>query len=158
MEELKWKRKAATFADAYLLYTDTCRMESIAPVPYKQYRKLLVKAMQVLVNEVVLKSRDLALPKSLGVLRIEKKHVVYDIKKLKVDFAKTKETGQKVYHLNGHTDGFYVRWKWAKATALIKNKKIYCFKPTRANRRFLGTTFASGTADYFETITHYGNS
>ena len=50
---------------------------------------------------------------------------------LRIDWAKTKEAGKKIYHTNEHSDGFNFRWLWFPGDARIHLSNLYVFKPWR---------------------------
>ena len=95
------------------------------------------------------------MPYRLGTVRIKKRKI--DINNLKPDFGlfnKSDET-YKNKHLNEHSNNYYVRYYWTKRVeTLIKNKSVYTYIPTRANKRELARRIKENTIDqinkYFE--------
>ena len=50
---------------------------------------------------------------------------------LRVNWAKTRELGKKVYHTNEHSDGYNFKWMWFPKEAKIALSDLYVFKPGR---------------------------
>lgn len=56
---------------------------------------------------------------------------------LPIDWKKTKEYGEYIYHLNRHTEGYGFKWKWFPNSARFRNHDIWVFKPSRLSSRTL---------------------
>jgi hypothetical protein len=56
---------------------------------------------------------------------------------LSVDWKKTRELGKYVYHLNRHTDGNSLRWRWFPRSAKFKMSEVWSFKPSRISSRLI---------------------
>ena len=84
---------------------------------------------------------------------------------LKVDWATTKSSWEKIYGMkydvdefkkikdkplvyfsNDHSDGWEYRWNWNKITSTLKNQSKMYFKPSRTNKRLLATAIKSITS------------
>ena len=92
----------------------------------------------MLIEEILLNSEEVRLPYRLGTVRIKKSKMKYDDKnKLKIDWAKSKKLGKRIYHLNDHTGGYNYRFYWTKG--IVKNITAYSFIPTRTNTRRLAS-------------------
>lgn len=129
---------------------------------YKLYRKnntLLVseKDFVSLCNEYhkflmekVFKGFEVTLPMRLGTLQIlgKKQKIKFDkngnpnlspnwpkTKKLWEKCPECKKKKQRVYNTNEHSSGIRYRLTWSKKRVLIKNKILYSFILTRANKR-----------------------
>ena len=76
------------------------------------------------------------LPHRLGSLGINKTKTA---KKFYIDFKHYNATGEKIPLKNKHSQGYYARFRWKKAApyAIFPYKKMFTFKPTRANKRYL---------------------
>lgn len=56
---------------------------------------------------------------------------------LKVDYKEWKESGLVTYHLNEHSNEYYAYCHWKRIHVKLKNKKSYCFRLSRDNKRRL---------------------
>ncbi len=54
---------------------------------------------------------------------------------LRVDWAKTKKLGKRIYHTNEHSDGYNFRWLWFPEDAKLHLSDLYVFKPGRYSSR-----------------------
>lgn len=50
---------------------------------------------------------------------------------LRVDWAKTRKLGKRIYHTNEHTDGYNFRWLWLPENVKLHLSDLYVFKPGR---------------------------
>lgn len=57
--------------------------------------------------------------------------------RLHIDWKKTQEKGKKIYHMNYDTDGYVAAWKWIKDSAIISNRRVWFFVPSRTTKRLL---------------------
>jgi hypothetical protein len=106
------------------------------PIPLKTYRTICEEFNEIISAEM-LKGNEYKMPGRLGNLRVLKSKTKLDSKKLKMDYGHYKKTGEKIFHLNRHSNGFKVRWYWGKKNCKVKHKTFYCFKPSRENKRKL---------------------
>jgi hypothetical protein len=157
--------------DIYKYYKDNAKN----PLKYKRFRYIWLKIAKIIIRLIVYRNLDFAIPARLGTLCIRKSKiepVVLDdgtvIKdRLGVDYkaswkkwvrqypdlnarqiAKIKHK-KPVYHLNEHTNGYRVRWRWDKFTATVKNQSIYSLAMTRENKQELSNAFKNFKADYY---------
>ena len=56
---------------------------------------------------------------------------------LPINWAKTKEHGKLIYHMNFNTEGFKFKWRWDKKNARFIYSNLWCFKPSRVTSRLL---------------------
>lgn len=56
---------------------------------------------------------------------------------LPINWKRSKELGQIVYHMNYNTEGFKFKWRWDKTKARFSNSALWCFKPSRVTSRLL---------------------
>lgn len=56
---------------------------------------------------------------------------------LPINWAKTKEHGKLIYHMNFNTEGFKFKWQWDKKNARFQYSALWCFKPSRVTSRLL---------------------
>lgn len=110
---------------------------------YSKYEKV-IDTNNWMFMEYILETGDkIRLPHGFGDLSINKKmlkkfkeHEGKRYINLRIDWAKTKKEGKKIYHTNEHSDGFNYRWIWFTTSALIHLNKLYVFRPCRyASRR-----------------------
>lgn len=97
------------------------------------------------------------LPHGFGPLAVNKKMLKrfkeFDGKKyinLRVDWAKTKKIGKKVYHTNEHSDGFNFKWMWFPREAKLFMSDLYVFKPCRYASRAIAKYVNKPNSDYKE--------
>lgn len=115
---------------AYKLYKKTVK----APVSRQEYG-LICKTFNKELVTTCLEGEQIKLPKSLGILGIFKRQT--NINNLSIDFKATAEAGEKRYHLNLHTDGWYCFWQWTKNLYSVKKGYHYKFVPTWSMKRTL---------------------
>lgn len=129
------------------------------------YNKLLAtfgavskRFFQLVMEDVLLKSKRVKLPYSLGSIQV-KKYKTIGVK-LKVDFNATRLAGKTIYHLNEHRDGYSYRFLWAK-TKKTPNRRFYSFIPTdndagKSNKEKLVHILKNNMEiDYFEQEKYY---
>lgn len=80
---------------------------------------------------------ELKFPHHIGTFYIEKKKVNFN--HLQLDYGHWQKTGEKLYHLNRHSDNFRAHFHWRKITAILPGKSFYEFLPARSNKRLLAT-------------------
>lgn len=144
---------AKTLKDAYKFYIKDIPKESPFYVSYKTYRQLCESFNKLISKYILEEAGEFTLPYRLGTLRIKKTKMDYGNKNhMRPDWKKSKELGKTVYHLNDHTDGFRYRWAWNKSNVVTVGKKLYCFYPTRTNKRTLASLLKDEdkNVDYFE--------
>ena len=56
---------------------------------------------------------------------------------LPIDWAKTKQHGKYIYHMNYNTEGFKFRWRWFINTARFYKADVWTFKPSRVSSRLI---------------------
>jgi hypothetical protein len=118
-----------------------------------EFNKIVHEGNTAIINKIIYNNLKFLVPGRLGYIEIRKKKVSpkldkdgkLDVKSLPADFGSTiklwkeDEEAHKqrrlVYHLNEHTEGYILKFKWDKASALVKNKSVYTFTPCRAAAR-----------------------
>lgn len=132
-----------TLKHSYQYYIKDIDENSKYAVDYKTYRKICEEFNKELSNEL-LEGYFFKMPYRLGTIRIKKRKI--DFKNLKPDFGlfNNTEGGLKNKHLNEHSDNYYCKYHWNKRYAtIIKNRALYSFVPTRANKRALAKIIKS---------------
>lgn len=56
---------------------------------------------------------------------------------LPIDWKKTKEMGERMYHFNSHTEGFKFILKWFCSSARFSFSETWSFKPSRITSRLI---------------------
>jgi hypothetical protein len=138
-----------TLIDIYSAYSKEVQKKSKYDLTYKEFLKIATTLLNNCTDHIINDSGEVRLNHGLGIIRIKKIRTNYN--KPKIDWKKTEEVGKKVYHLNMHSNGYYIRWYWAKlAKAKVAGKIPYCFTPHRINTKRASKLFGSGQQDYFE--------
>lgn len=106
------------------------------PVDLKNHREICQEFNEIICEEI-LKGEEFKMPGRFGNMRIVKSKTKMDVEKLKYDYGHYRKTGEKVFHINKHSDGYKAKWYWGKKNCRIKGKSYYCFKPSRENKRKL---------------------
>jgi len=158
--------------DIYKYYKENAK----SPLDEKKFKELWKILIKIIIRLIVYRNVDIALPARLGTLcarKIKSKPIVKEdgtvIKnRLGVNYKASwkkwqreypdltiheiaKLEGKKpVYHLNEHTDGYKVRWKWDKFTCTVKNQSIYSLAMTRENKQELSKAFSQFNTDYYQ--------
>lgn len=155
-----YPRASVTYADSYIEYLQDLKDSTRIPeldkpkyvIDYKLYRQILVRYMEMVVSMIIDKAKEFVMPYRLGKIRIEKKQISWDKNRMRVDWKRTKDSGNLCYHVNDHTGNYYYRWRWDKVLAIFKNKGKYAFKATKGekgNKEKLVAAIRNGH-DYFE--------
>lgn len=56
---------------------------------------------------------------------------------LPVDWKKTREAGEKVFHFNSHTEGYTFKLFWSRSSARFLYSEVWSFKPLRITSRLI---------------------
>jgi hypothetical protein len=126
-------------------YLDYKSLNPDTPITLNQYYHIITRYHELIFEYALVTGNEVKLPYGFGPIQVVKwkpKKVVKDPKggehiNLAIDWAKTKEKGKYVYHINAHTDGYRFKWRWAPALSRIENADIYLFKPCRKMSRML---------------------
>lgn len=157
MSELRGKniiQNVLTLKHIYQYYIKDISKSSKYYLTYRLFRDICEDANKELSNEI-LEGYFFKMPYRLGTIRIKKRKI--DINNLKPDFGLFNKSNEsyKNKHLNEHSNNYYVRYYWTKRVeTLIKNKSVYSYIPTRANKRELAKRIKENTVNqinkYFE--------
>jgi len=124
---------------------------SLFYIDYRTYRAVIEEFNKKTVNDILTNTGELKLPYRLGSVRIQKKKMKFETSKMKIDWQATRKVGTKIYHMNDHRDNYQYRWYWRKKDVIVKNKTLYCFIASRANKRELARLLKTDRSiDYFE--------
>jgi len=148
MSELRGKNKiqnVLTIKHIYQFYIKDIDRDSKYYIDYRTFRTICEEFNKELSSEL-LEGYFFKMPYRLGILRIKKRKI--DFNNLKPDFGEFNKSEIKNKHLNEHSNNYYVKYHWNKRFAtLIKNRSLYSFIPTRANKRTLAKLIKS---DYLQ--------
>lgn len=112
-------------------------------LPYTKYCKNLDVCNWMFVEYALRTGFKVQLPFGFGSIAVNKKMLKRfkefkdkegnqkKVVNLRVNWAKTKELGKKVYHTNEHSDGYNFRWIWFAGESKIHLSDLYVFKPGR---------------------------
>jgi hypothetical protein len=134
-------------ADCYREYLRENPRGSDFYVDYITYKLINTTMLEKIFDRILYNSSEIVLPYRLGALSVLKKKMDYN--RLRVDYKTSMETGIRVYHMNDHSNGYQFKIRWRKHIAIFKNRKYYCFIPTRTHNRLLAKLVKEGKNDYF---------
>lgn len=139
-------KRRLTLKDLYQDYPYKDDKESKYYMDEITYRNLNEDYYSLLYSYLISTGEWYKLPYGLGELGIRKrKH-----SGVRVDFARTKQYNNKIYHSNMHSNGYYARYKWDKRKVYIHYKNLYKFNPIRWAKRYLSSQIKDKN-----TIIHY---
>lgn len=111
-------------------------------ISFEKFVKNLKVCNWMFIEYALRTGQKVQLPFGFGCLAINKRkpkrYVEFNGKRylnLRVDWAKTKQVGKKVYHTNDHTDGYSYKWMWFPKDAKFHLSELYVFKATRLASR-----------------------
>lgn len=107
-------------------------------VDYSLYKRVLEEMCKVILEYVLERSEGFKMPYGLGFIQVGKyRPKNYDTKSLSVDYKASKELGQRVYHLNEHSDMYKFRLYWSKIPRTFPDRYKYQLNFVRQNKRRL---------------------
>lgn len=130
------------------------------------YMSIIKEFMSEIFNYMIFTNMEFYMPARLGTIRIQKRMVnlqfkndgTLDKSKLGINYRETLKLWEEtypelsleeikkipdkkfIYHLNEHTDGYRLHFRWDKSTSNVKNQSAYRYKTTRTNKRNLART------------------
>lgn len=150
-------------------YRYFCKNNPDVKIDAKEYRKIIYEANDAIINKIIYNNLKFLIPARLGYLEIKKskkspkldKNGNLITKSLPIDHGSTLKlwqedeeafkTKKRIYHLNEHTEGYLLKFKWDKFSALIKNKSIYSFTACRKATRALASAVKQNPdIDFYE--------
>ena len=121
-------------------------------VSKKEFKDVSLRLFELISKDMIENGVGVKLPKKLVSLQVRKKK--NNTKKKVVDFHKSKLYGVTIYHHNRHSDGYYsfINWDKNMPAASFKNKTIFEFSFTRANKRAMAKQIKENSVinKYFE--------
>lgn len=119
-----------TLIDIYELYP---RKDEIS---YEDFVLVCKTFNHLFIRSLIETGNIYRIPQKLGRLSIRKRKTVH---KRKMNVIHYFLTGEKIFHNNRHSEGYYVRFHWEKKSPfmLINNKNMVKFTATRFHKRFL---------------------
>jgi len=151
------------------MYKWFIKNHSDSPVSSSQYGKVLNSFNKKMSDLIMEEAYEFLMPSKLGNLRILKYKPVVKINKdgsldtsnLSVDWQKTnklwdsnpdaKQRKKLIYFTNEHSEGYQYKWYFTNYRSNCINKTVYCFVPSRDNKRKLGKLIKdiNFTGDYY---------
>jgi len=134
--------------DFYKLYVDNSIKKGKPYKDYITYSKILKLANLKIREKIIYNSNTFTLPFRGGDLYVHKfvnQYTDENKKVWRVDFKKTKETGEVTYF--GSKYGY--RWKWNKRNCIINGKRWYTFKPCRTASRLIADAVKNKQIDFY---------
>lgn len=136
------------FYESYITHTDN------SPAFYVKrglYRLIVEDYFKYIYSSISKNAMEIKLPARMGDLCvIKKKPTVCSGKYLRTDFKATKEEGYRVVHMNEHSDGYNIKFKWTKASMIVPNRNLYQLVMSRANKRSLAQIIKNKEQDFIE--------
>lgn len=140
-----------TIQDSYKTYLLKYPEESVYYLTYSEYREITTSYLKYLADRLVQKSLTITLPFRLGAITVIKTKPYYkSLKKMSMDWSKSKELHQQVRQFNTHSNGFVYRFYWDRSRSMVPNKTVYMFTASRANKREVARLIKTKQNDYFE--------
>lgn len=143
---------------AYVAFKKECPHVKIT---YTQYKKIVYTFNEQLGNHVLETGEFVKLPYGFGKISINKKKQTKYYEKdgktycvLGIDWKKTNELGEKIYHLNAHTDGYRYRWLWVP-DGRVYQIQIWTFSPSRHFSRTLAKYLKKPNSPYKDIYGEY---
>jgi hypothetical protein len=132
------KRLAIVTPKFFKLFQETHLQVSIS---YKQFTDIINLSNELTSLKVIENTSGFKLPENLGYIAVTR----YKSKRRAIDFKKTKELGQTVYHTNFHSYGYTNRIQWfSSQITKCKFHQIYKFVPERKVSRELAKKSLAG--------------
>lgn len=126
-----------------------------ADISFSKWKENLAICNWMFVEYALRTGMKVNLPFGFGPLAVNKKMLKrfkeYNGKKyinLRIDWAKTKKLGKRVYHTNEHTDGYNYKWKWFPDEARFYLSDLYVFNPGRYASRAISKYLKKPGADF----------
>lgn len=126
-------------------------------LPFSKYTKNIEVCNWMFIEFALATGRRTTLPYGFGDIAVSKKKLktykIHGDKKymnLRIDWAKTKKEGKRIYHTNEHSDGFNYKWYWFNVKAKMYLSDLYVFKPCRYASRAITKYVRNTTKNYRE--------
>jgi hypothetical protein len=107
------------------------------PLDYKEFREICYMHNQLFMERVLVAGERMRIPFRLGFIRVKKTKMNY--KYMMFDYETFNKTGEKVFHMNDHSDDFKARILWEKSKCIVPGKRPYCLRLTREYKRKLAS-------------------
>lgn len=100
-----------------------------------KFKKIIQTANYLTVKQAIYTGEGYVLPKRCGIFSVRKGKTKASRKKY-IDFNHFRKTGEKIYHRNKHSEGWFAKFQWTLAYPLsvIKNHQFYKFKPSKVHK------------------------
>lgn len=115
--------------DFYREYIESIEPGTKYDISKAVHRYIIEKFWLAVRDEIIYNYKDFYMSYPLGYIRV--KRMATRIKNLKYNYGHYRKTGEKLYHMNEHTNEFYFKFSWYGSK--IQNRKIYKFVANRTN-------------------------
>lgn len=140
-----------TLVDIYESYKEYVKDNPVYNTDYRDFRIICSLFNKRIIEHILYKSETFKMFGGIGELSVLKLIPSKSkTKRLSVDFKKTSEYGKTIFHTNDHSDGYKYMFHWNKSKTIFRNKYLYNFIPTRANKRTLAKIIKNKECDYFD--------
>jgi hypothetical protein len=121
------------------VYNRFCEKYPDIEINYKEWKSVL-KAYNTAYRDHLIKTGDkVKMPWGIGPFAVSKKKARKFVMcrdgveriRLPIDWAKTRATGKRVYHLNLHSNGYVYKWYWFVQESRIPQAGVWVFRPSR---------------------------
>ena len=119
-----------TIRDIYKIYMSENKGIPSYELDWTTYKGIIEDYLERITHHMIFNYGEIKMSRRLGSLKVRKFRT--KTKTLKYNYGHYLKTGEKLYHLNEHTNGFYFRFFWHRNNT--KNCSYYGFEP---NRTFL---------------------
>lgn len=153
----KFKRDVRTASpEAYKIF---CKKYPEVKITSKEYMEIIKTFHENLYLHMLETGEEYTLPYAFGTLVVSKKKLTMKVDEngnrvpvRHVDWGMSNKIGKRVYHLNGHSDGFSFRWMWLrpKFKPGLIFPGIWEFKPFRVLSRTLAQYIKNKEGNYQE--------
>jgi len=116
------------------------------------YSQILEDYNAYIMDLIINKAYEFAIPAGLGVIVVSKKCQVKYAGHLKfnVDFNETKLAGKTIYHMNEHSQAYRYRFQWYRDTYRYNMIREYRLDMCRGAKRALAKAIKNNVTDYIQ--------
>lgn len=133
-------------------YAQKYGWDNLYAVHRNVYSKILEDYNAYIMDLIINKAYEFAIPSGLGVIVVAKKCQVKYAGHLKfnVDFKETKKAGKTIYHMNEHSKAYRYRFQWFRDTYRYNMIKEYRLDMCRGAKRALAQAIKNNVTDYIQ--------
>lgn len=134
-----------TLQDIYILYPNNEKVD------WGTFRDVCKTFNHLLVKSAIETGNIYKLPLRLGTISARKRKAS---KGKKIDMLHFFKTGERIYHKNRHSEGYYAQLFWDKSSpqCIVTNTGLIKYVPTRYHKRYLSSAIRDRNliVKYFE--------